>query len=625
MKRLLLFSLVLCFGALVIGQNAPLDKNRLARIDQFSRVTDDATNFENPVNMLRSSAAVAPSETIIGITWYDLFSNFNTGDRFYAFEDGTLAAVWMYGLSASSFPDRGTGYNYFNGTEWGPQPTARIENMKTGWPSNAAWGANGEVSIAHNGVAGLEMIQRETKGSGNWTQTNFLGPAGDEDGITWPRLTCSGENNEYTHILVCTNGEWQGQSTTVVYSRTEDGGASWNPHNVVPDLMGPDYYLEITQDKYFLGSNGNVVCILYVDAYSDLFYLRSEDNGDTWTKEVVWQHPIPFYSSADPLDSCFVPDFSGQLAVDADGNVHVAFAITRYISDAGGSGFFAYNPKNDGIVYWNDMMETFNSDGDNLNALAPPAYGFDDSELIEDVNYVGWLQDIDGDGVVSLEPITDAAVLRTYGMSTQPTIHVDDYGQVFIVYSAFAETYVYSGGTDPINYRHLWARAYANGAWGAFYHLSEDISHLFDDCVYPMIGNNSSDYIHYIYQADNTPGNALDGAHDYQENRWIYGMLPKSDLIGISENEIIDNSSVSQNFPNPFSGVSTVNVTLQEAAQLSLVVNNMTGQKVMELNKGFVPAQIHTFIIDASNLQSGIYFYTVTAGESQVTKKMIVK
>ncbi|MCD4725943.1 MAG: T9SS type A sorting domain-containing protein, partial [Bacteroidales bacterium] len=41
--------------------------------------------------------------------------------------------------------------------------------------------------------------------------------------------------------------------------------------------------------------------------------------------------------------------------------------------------------------------------------------------------------------------------------------------------------------------------------------------------------------------------------------------------------------------------------------------------------KGQVPAQNHTFTIDASKLQSGIYFYTVTAGTSQVTRKMIVE
>jgi hypothetical protein len=265
-------------------------------------------------------------------------------------------------------------------------------------------------------------------------------------------------------------------------------------------------------------------------------------------------------------------------------------------------------------------MEPFSND---LNTLAPPIYGFANSELIEDVNYIGWMQDVDGDGVVTLEGIE---VVRSYGMSSMPTITVDDQGQIFVVFSAITETYVYTGGTDPVNYRHIWARAYANTVWGEFMDVTGDISHIFDDCVYPMLASSSDANIHYIYQADIAPGNAIDGPQDFVENKWIYGMLPKSDLItGISEKELIDDSHVSQNFPNPFSSVSTVNVRLEEAANLSLVLTNLTGQKVIEMNKGQVPAQNHTFTIDASTLQSGIYFYTVTAGTSQVTRKMIVE
>jgi hypothetical protein len=161
--------------------------------------------------------------------------------------------------------------------------------------------------------------------------------------------------------------------------------------------------------------------------------------------------------------------------------------------------------------------------------------------------------------------------------------------------------------------------------------LTGDIVHIFDECVFPIIASTSDENIHYIYQADITPGIALDDEHAYQENRWTYGQLNKAELTpgwvpaGIGETSLIDESNVSQNFPNPVSGVTSVNVELQEAANLSLVVTNLTGQKVIELNKGNVPAQSHAFTIDASNLQSGIYFYTVTAGASQVTRKMIVE
>ncbi len=81
---------------------------------------------------------------------------------------------------------------------------------------------------------------------------------------------------------------------------------------------------------------------------------------------------------------------------------------------------------------------------------------------------------------------------------------------------------------------------------------------------------------------------------------------------------------VSQNFPNPFNNTSVVTVNLKKASELSLEVFNLTGQKVYEINNGKVVAGSHTLTIDASNLSSGVYFYTVYAGAVKVTKKMII-
>lgn len=139
-----------------------------------------------------------------------------------------------------------------------------------------------------------------------------------------------------------------------------------------------------------------------------------------------------------------------------------------------------------------------------------------------------------------------------------------------------------------------------------------------------MIASTSDDYIHYMYQADIAPGNAIDGDHDEHDNYWIYGKYPKFS-IGVQEAEGINDSQVSQNFPNPFSGTTTVTVELDATANLALTVTSMTGQKVMELNKGIQQAGTYTFDIEASSLGSGIYFYTVTANESSVTRKMVVK
>ncbi len=84
-------------------------------------------------------------------------------------------------------------------------------------------------------------------------------------------------------------------------------------------------------------------------------------------------------------------------------------------------------------------------------------------------------------------------------------------------------------------------------------------------------------------------------------------------------------ATVSQNRPNPFNGNTNIDVRLTQASDVVIEVMNITGQKVMVLNNGRLSAGNHTFQINGSSLSAGVYFYTVHAGNSSVTKKMIVQ
>lgn len=84
-------------------------------------------------------------------------------------------------------------------------------------------------------------------------------------------------------------------------------------------------------------------------------------------------------------------------------------------------------------------------------------------------------------------------------------------------------------------------------------------------------------------------------------------------------------SSVAQNFPNPFTGVSEVKVNLTAAASLSLEVYNLVGQKVFEIPAQKKSSGTHVLTIDAKNLKPGVYTYSVIAGGERQTRKMIVK
>jgi len=109
-------------------------------------------NIDNIYGMLENpglKSIVAYPEADLGVTQYDLQTNSTLGNRFYMYPEGQMVHVWTIGMTPTSYPDRGTGYNYWDGTSWQPAPTSRIESSRTGWPGYAPAGANGEAVIAH--------------------------------------------------------------------------------------------------------------------------------------------------------------------------------------------------------------------------------------------------------------------------------------------------------------------------------------------------------------------------------------------------------------------------------------------------------------------------------------------
>ena len=90
----------------------------------------------------------------------------------------------------------------------------------------------------------------------------------------------------------------------------------------------------------------------------------------------------------------------------------------------------------------------------------------------------------------------------------------------------------------------------------------------------------------------------------------------------ISTNHVFN---VSQNFPNPFNNETFVNVSLGSDSRTSLDVYSLTGQLMYSHNYGLLVNGSHTLSIQASNFSTGIYFYTVSIGDTKITKKMIVE
>ena len=78
---------------------------------------------------------------------------------------------------------------------------------------------------------------------------------------------------------------YEGMDGALLYSRSSDGGASWDYEHELLEGMTADDYLGISADNYeWAESKGDNVAFLVGDFWTDLFLMKSMDGGDTWTK-----------------------------------------------------------------------------------------------------------------------------------------------------------------------------------------------------------------------------------------------------------------------------------------------------------------------------------------------------
>ncbi|MBN1340720.1 MAG: T9SS type A sorting domain-containing protein, partial [Bacteroidales bacterium] len=400
-----------------------------------------------------------------------------------------------------------------------------------------------------------------------------------------------------------------------------DGGATWDPLHVQLPGTTVDFYKEISADEYtWAEPRGNTIAFCVVDAWKDLFIMKSVDGGDNWTKTIVWEHPYPFFDWNVTLttDTLWAPDNSADIAIDESGKVHMAIGLARVAHFEVGT-TYQYWPYTDGIAYWNEDRPMFTN--------AEPHDALDAWDVLTpDYDLIGWELDLDNNGMIDLLP--DLMSYRELGLNTMPNITITPDNQIIVSFAMTTEGY--DNGT--YNFKHIWVRGSDdNGAtWLDFYDLNTDLIHIFDECIYPVMAGNTDEAFHIIYNADAEPGTALDEDHAYVDNKIYYSRMLLEDIgltppNGVSNNTLIKEESVSQNYPNPFGESTYVQAETTGKTSLSLEVTNLMGQVVKTLDKGEVNAGTHIFRISADDLIPGVYFYTVRAGNSSVTKKMIVE
>ena len=675
MKKVLFMSLAMAVAMTGFAQRAVVSKDaknasataqKRSELRQIDGAAVQGIQFNMPQNMVNANRSLDDFDEYTTMTTnYDLQSNSSLGNRIATWRDGSAAftATWDHSNN-TSFPERGTGYNFYHPDTkgMGDEPEERVEPMRSGWPSIAACG-DGEVLASH--ASGTNVYYRPNRGEGEWELLkNF--PEG-----TWPRVVCSGPNEEYIHVVFAEQiSVADGYDNHVYYVRSTDRGQTWSE---VVDFPGIDntndgeYRNQLSADDYVMAANGNTVAVMFSAYTTEVFYMISHDNGETWERQIIAPFPI-LGADGNPVhaidfadypegmtDSINTSDNSHSITIDDNGTVHAAFGLFHWqVADAESYTYWpAYGY---GICYWNSNytneqgtheIPVFGSFSGDANHPEWTANGIGYTlmpERLDELAQAGGNQnnlvvlgyvDENGNGQMDYENVTGASWhYRSLGLVTMPTVSVDELGDIIVAFSVWSEVRV--NNTTGFSFRSVWVsyKDYA-GEWVIDQdgiNLCEDFMHELDEaypCVAATHGYNGQFWV--MYSADENQGLYLDISDSYPNSNmgtltenYQYACLIRPVGLGINEQEAINPMTTTRVYPNPATDVLNIEVNASQASEMSISVYNIMGQNVMNQNVN-ITTGMNTRNINISDLNSGIYFVTVKANGFENTMKFIVK
>ena len=138
--------------------------------------------------------------------------------------------------------------------------------------------------------------------------------------------------------------------------------------------------------------------------------------------------------------------------------------------------------------------------------------------------------------------------------------------------------------------------------------------------------SGNTDYINMTMQRDTVPGSHVNTDNPGTNAKPFFVRVSYPSPIGINPvNTIAEDYSLMQNYPNPFNPVTNIRFSLPKISNVTLKVYSAEGKEVAVLvNNEIVNAGTKEVSFNASNLASGVYFYTITAGDFRETKKMLL-
>lgn len=484
-----------------------------------------------------------------------------------------------------------------------------------------------------------------------WWIKTFNGSANANDIAS----DCFIDNNGNTFVTGYTNGINTGEDITTLaydYNGTKIWQNTWNYNGATTSEIP----ISITGDPF-----GNI----YVTGFTDPSYSNPGDQAILKSIDIV---TIKYNSDG---SRAWVQIFNGtgngtdkpvKIFSDNFGNVYVGGYTYNSISN---NDFLLIKYNSSGTIIW---TQTFNYGGNTVTGELATSMCTDNSgnmyltgaeSQIGDGNldFLTLKYDVDGNLIwIALSDISSSDEPSSITTSSDGSVYLTGISYGVSSHSDMTTIKYNSSGVQQ------WVQTFNGPANMNDYSYSICESDYLNEkkiyvCGTSLNINSNYDYIMIRYNDDGSELWHLlwDGGANGQDGAWVATTNYRGDLIvsgttmntsgnyditafGISayvdnkssissfksNNLISETFSLSQNFPNPFNPETNINYSLPSKSEVNITVYDIMGNVVSILVNGKQSEGSHSVKFDGSKFASGIYFYTLTAGEYRETKKMIL-
>jgi hypothetical protein len=625
-RQFTLFAMGMLLTGSLMGQASNLRKLPAAKSMGISKEAKQPakTGFEAQSVSIPASYMASQSRSIesqIGRSFYDLQTNNSVPRRVLMHPDGHVSGTFTYSnVADGAWADRGTGYNQSDASlVFGPDPTGRIETVRTGFGNLIQLDNGVEISVAHPGAGG-PVVCRKQVGASTWTQKTLNTPANN----LWFRAAADKQN---VHIIGITTpvanmgAVYQGVDGHLLYWRSKNGGISFDKEGVVIPGLDSTLFTSLGGDTYAIDAQDNKVVIAIFNDWNDSVVFESNDNGDTWTKHIIWDFPLDNYVAdqgytvndipadpnmpedpTDPADdgmSIRTTDGTGSIIIDDAGITHVSFGSSYVIDIDLADGLTSIWQPVTGLIYTNSL------DWENTVAVAFPV-------------------DINGNDTLDMAQTT-YEWYNGKGTESYPMFSIDDNARLTLLYAGAME-----GTADPngFHFRHIYRIVSSDigTTWSEPQDLinettvGDQVLADLTEAVYPSAPRRTKGgNLCLSYQADYNAGTGVQDDHEDGEN------YIKCFCISTSATQTV--AAESMKFvlnPNPADVATKVSFSLDQAASGNIEVLSITGQVVASTTRAQYGSGVNQVSLNTASLNNGLYFVRLNMGERSATRKMVV-